>query len=409
MKIVNLTERKFREFANSYSKNNFGQATEYAKIITNRHKRSLFLGLIDDNYEIKAGALILIRNVSKLVKEAVAPNGYLIDYHDFDLVSTFTTLLKERLLKEGVTYLITNPMFKYHVYNKSNQMIENNDDIYNNLLNLEYHSIGYFSEFENYDIIIDNIDTLEDIYHNFSRNIKRKITEASSLGITIHKGSLSNLEAFYEIIKKKSTKKLSFYESILRTYNDSDNQANLYFTIINPHNYLIRIKGKFEKEKTFNEKVHKRFNNHRGKITNHMLNYKMEADKRFERWKNELDYAINLNTKYNNDIILGTSLVISNNHELYFLVDGYKEEFRHFYSNDILKWALIREYYTKGYRTFNLGEIHNTYHDKTSKYYYQYRHKIGFGGNIVEYTPNLIYIINKPVYKMHQKWQQRHK
>ena len=51
-----------------------------------------------------------------------------------------------------------------------------------------------------------------------------------------------------------------------------------------------------------------------------------------------------------------------------------------------------------GYKIFNLGEIHTSYANKESKYRGQYMYKIGFGGNIVEYSQKLLLVINKPMY-----------
>lgn len=402
MRIVNLTERSYREYVHKNNLSNFGQATEYSRIITNRNKRKLFLGLLDDSDNIIAATQILITNKTNLIKEAVAPNGYIIDYNDYELVKIFTNLLKERLLKEGVTYLITNPMFKYKEYNKYNIPILNNEDSYNNLISLGYISLGYYSEFENYDIIIENNNSLIDIYNNFNRNTKRCINDALKLGITIHKGSINDIDKFYELVKKKNNHKLAFYESIMKTYHNEDNLAEIFFTKINPNDYLIRVKAIYEKIKIDNERINRKFRL-AYKVTNRLLNRKMNSDRTLDKYKNILNKAIELNTLYDKDIIIGTSMIIRNNHEIYFLVDGYNEEYRYIHSTSLLKWAIIRKYYNLGYRIFNLGEIYNNYLDRTSKYYNQYKYKIGFGGNIVEYTPNLLYVINKPMFKIYQK------
>ena len=84
-------------------------------------------------------------------------------------------------------------------------------------------------------------------------------------------------------------------------------------------------------------------------------------------------------------------------------MDGYNENYRIIHSTHILKWAIIKKYYSIGYRIFNLGEIHQQYYNKNNKYYGQYLYKIGFGGNIIEYSPNLLLIINKPVYNTYNK------
>ena len=89
--------------------------------------------------------------------------------------------------------------------------------------------------------------------------------------------------------------------------------------------------------------------------------------------------------------------------EIYFLIDGYKEEFRYIHSTHILKWALIKKYSQLGYKKFNLGEINLNYLNKQNKYHGQYMYKIGFGGNIIEYPPTLLLIINKPIYNTYIK------
>ena len=408
MKIVNLSSKEYREFANTNNYSNFGQSLEYSRIITNRRKRNLFLGMVDDDNNLVAAALILIRSINTFVKEAVAPNGYIIDYANFDLVKSFTQLLKKRLQKEGITYLITNPMFKYKVYNKNNVLLVDNENIYNNLLALDYESMGYFSEFEEYDVILETTDSINDTYNHINRNSKRNINDCLRLGITLHKATINDLEVFYNIIKKKTKKKYSFYESIMNIYNNKDNQAELYFAKINPHEYLINTKNRYESYHIENEKIHKEFTKHIGDVSDKLLNKKINSDKTLEKYRNELKEAIELDQHYKEDIIVGTSMIIRNNHEVYFLIDGYKEEFRHMHGTHILKWAIIKKYHELGYRIFNLGEIHNTYYDKNSSYYNQYKYKISFGGNVVQYTPNLIYIINKPIFRLFQKVNRKH-
>lgn len=404
MKLITLSENEYREYAKENTNSNFGQSLEYSEIQNNTRKNKLFLALVDYNEKIQAAALILIRNVTSFTKEAVAPNGYIIDYSNFELVNKFTTLLKEKLAKEHVTYLITNPMFKYRVYNKDNIIIENNENILMNLYNQNYKSLGYFSPFEKYDVVIENNISSNDIYRNFNRNTKRNIKEALNLGITLHKGTIDNLEEAYNIFKKKTKRKLSYYSDLMKIYNNRDNKMEIFFARLNPHRYLVNSQKIYEQELEKNNQIHKNFNNNIGKVTEKQLNKKINSDSSLEKAKQELNKAIKLDQKYKEDIIVGTSIIIRNNHEIYFLIDGYKEEYRNVHTTHILKWAIIRKYYQMGYKIFNLGEIHKNYQDKNSKYYGQYMYKIGFGGNIIEYTPNLLLVINKPMYYMHKRF-----
>lgn len=404
MKIIELTQNQYKNYASIHKKRNIGQSIEYAMLDFNRDKKKVFLGLCDEFNNIYAATLILIHNVSPSIKEAIAPNGFLIDYANYSLVRTFTEELKRYLLKERVTYLITNPMYKQRVYNKKNHIIENNISITDNLLSIGYESLGYLDDFEKYDIIIENNNSYYDIYKNFNRNTKRNIQEALNYGITLHKGKKEDLEAAYNIFKKKTSNNLSYYQNLFNTYND-DNKMEIFIAKLNPHTYLINSKKLYEKERIRNERIHNKFNNYVNAmhVNEKLLNKKINSDNRLEKYSQNLSNAININQLYQDDFIIGTSIIIKNGQEIYFLIDGYKEEYRRIHSTHILKWAIIKKYFSKGYTIFNLGEIHKDYLDKSSKYHGQYLYKLGFGGNIVEYPPNLLLIINKPAYNLYTK------
>lgn len=403
MRIINLTQTQYRNYARLNSHQNFGQTVEYASLEQNIDKKKLFLGLIDDNMSVLAATLILVINKAPGIKEAIAPNGYLIDYANYELVRTFTEELKKYLNIEKVTYLITNPMFKVRTYNKSRHIIENNERILNNLYNLGYQNIGYNDDFEKYDVIIDNNNGLYDIYNNFNRNTKRNITAALNLGITLHKAKPSEMDQAYELFKKKTTNSLYYYKNLMNIYKNDDNLMELFIAKLNPHNFLINSKKLYEKEKIKNERLHDKFNKYANKSSEKLINKKINSDKTLEKYRENLNRAIEVNQLYKEDIIVGTSIVIKNNHEIYFLIDGFLDDYRFIHSSHILKWAIIKKYSHMGYKIFNLGEIHKEYYNKQSKYYKQYLFKIGFGGNVVEYPPNLLLVINSFAFNTYQK------
>lgn len=402
MKIVNLTLTQYRNYSNVHSRRNFGQTIEYSMLNSNTSKKKLFLGLIDNDNNIHAATLILIRNISSTVKEAIAPNGFLIDYADFNLVKTFTEELKKYLALEKVTYLITNPMFKNKIINKKNIVIEDNSNILSNLYKVGYENMGYFSDFEKYDVIIENDYSINDVYKNFNRNTKRNINEGILMGVTLHKGAKTDLNKAYNIFKKKTKNSFNYYQNLLNIYNSKDNKMEIFFAKLNPQKYLINAKRAYETELKRNEKIVNSFNKNSGALKEKLLNKKIASDSNLEKLKQSLNKAITFSQTHTDSIIIGTSLVIRNNHEIYFLIDGYFEDFRNIHGTHILKWAIIKKYYSMGYRIFNLGEIYKDY-NANSKYHGMYMYKIGFGGNIVEYPPNLLLVINRPIYSLYSK------
>lgn len=403
MRIITLTQTQYKNYSNIHNQKNIGQTIEYSLLEENRNYRKLFLGLVDESNNIYAATLLLIKNISPTIKEAYSPNGFLIDYSNFNLVKDFTEQLIKYLKKEKITYLITDPMFKYKIYNKQNILIENNENILNNLIKLDYKVNGYDSDFSKYDIIIENYNDISDIYRKFNRNTKRNIKESINIGITLHKGSIKDINTFYEIIKKKTKHNLSYYQNLMNTYNTKDNKMEIFFVKLNPQIFLINTKKLYELEKSKNEAIYQNIQRNNGKMTEKILNKKINSDRTLEKYKELLNKAITLSNNQDDNIVIGTSAIIRNNKEIYFLIDGYKESFRSIHSSHILKWAIIKKYYSFGYKIFNLGEIHKDYINKTNKYHGQYMYKIGFGGNVVEYSPTLLLIINKRVFNTYTK------
>lgn len=403
MNLINLTQTQFRNYSNIHNQRNFGQTIEYSKLPIYQDHKKLFLGLSDNENNIYAATLLLIKTISPSIKEAYAPDGFLLDYSNFDLTKTFIEELTKYLKKEKITYLITNPMLKQRIYNKDNKIIENNTNILNNLYNLDFKDLGYNNEFEKYDIIIENNKEINNIYRKFNRNTKRNIKESINFGISLHKGSLNDIELFYNIIKKKTDKTNTYYYNLMNTFNTEDNKMEIFFAKLNPETFLINAKKLYENESIKNEKIHNLIKKNNGKMTEKLLNKKLNSDKTLQKYHHFLDKAIELYQTQKEDIIVGTCATIRNNKEIYFLIDGYNEKYREVHSTHMLKWALIKKYSLLGYKIFNLGEINQNYFNTTNKYHGQFMYKIGFGGNIIEYPPNLLLIINKPIYNAYVK------
>ncbi len=403
MKIINLTQAQFRNYANIHSYRNFGQTIEYTKLEENEKYEKLFLGLIDDNEVIHAAVSILINNISPFAKEAIAKDGFLIDYNDFYLLEEFTKLLRQELKKHKVAYLITDPVFTYKKYNKNRTLIEDHENILDNFIRNDYIVKGHKSEFEKYDIILENYKSINEIYNRFNRNTKRNIKDSLNLGISLHKGGREDLQKFYEMVKKKKNNSLVYYQHMMDAYNTGDNKMMLFFAKLNIHNFLVASKKRFEEVKELSAKINQTITRKNINKTDKLYNKKVETDKLLNKCHDMLELATKLNLDGTKDIIIGTTAVIKNNEEIYFLIDGYDDKYRKIHSNHVLKWAIIKKFYEQGYNKFNLGEVNENSFLKENKYHGQLMYKLGFGGNIVEYPPQLLLVVDKIKYNTYIK------
>ena len=129
MYIKELTNEEFKNFSSKYNQKSIYQTVEYAHVMNKQKFDSMYVGLIDDNH-IVAASLLLIEKIRRF-KYAYAPKGFLIDYLDHNLVSTFTIELKKFLGKKGVVAVKLNPMIIKNiwfvvcfVYNKLHHFIK---------------------------------------------------------------------------------------------------------------------------------------------------------------------------------------------------------------------------------------------------------------------------------------------
>lgn len=403
MKIINLTQTQFRNYAQLHKYKTFGQTIEYTHLLENNTLNKLFIGMINDEDDLLAASLFLIREEAPGFKSAYAPNGFLIDYEDTQLVENFIKLSSEYLKREKVSYLITNPMFSLKIYNRTNSLIRDNQSFLNTFINNGFKSVGYISPFAKYDIVINYNDMSSDAYKSFNRNTRRNIKEAMNMGITLHKGTHDDLEEAYKMFKKKTKHSLNYYHNLMDSYSTKDNKMEIFFARLDPKKFLINAQKLYNDEKNRNEQIHNNLKKRIGHISEKLLNKKISSDSLLEKYSQILNYAIKLNSDSTDYVNVATSIVFHNNNEVYFLIDGYFEKYRQIHANHVLKWAIISKYQGLGYNIFNLGEINENYHDINNKYYGMYLYKIGFGGNIVEYPPMLMLILNKTKYNAYTK------
>ena len=64
MHIVELTELQFKNYSNLHSRKNYKQSVEYAKLEETKGYNNLFLGLVDEQNNVHAATLILVKNLN---------------------------------------------------------------------------------------------------------------------------------------------------------------------------------------------------------------------------------------------------------------------------------------------------------------------------------------------------------
>ena len=395
MRIIELTELQFSNYSKLHSKRNIFQTIEYAKSQVVYGFKILYLGLVDNQDNLLSATLLLEQNILKTYKIGYIPGGFLIDYKNYELLNNFTNYLKEYLTNNKYIYIRTNSLIPIKEFDNKFNVKKDNSSIINNLKKLNYNFINLEENFLKYKTIINN-DSIESIFYNFKRNVKRNINDALKMGISIEKVNKSEIDKFYSLVKKKKKKDINYYKNIVDNFDNKNNNSELYFAILDGKKYLNNYIHLLKKEEEFNEELNNLLiNNNDTKI----LNKKMNSDRLIVKYKNQIKEASYILNNYPNGLILSTTLILKNNKEIYFFTSGYEEKYRHIRSTELLKWEIIKKYNELGYSKFNLGNLSNNINDKNDKYYGYNKSKLDFNGNIIEYSEVFDLIINEFLYK----------
>lgn len=400
MYIKELTNKEFDEFIKSYPVSSIYQTKEYALVMNKQNYDSLFLGMFD-NDEIKAASLILIEKDNGF-KYAYAPRGFLIDYSNYELLKTFTNLIKKYLGKLDIIAIKICPNIIKSISNKNNKKKEINKNFnicFNNLMKLNYYHFGYNNYFEAYkprfEAIIDLRKTKEELFNNIKKEFKTKIRNSEKNGIEIVQGNKTNLKHLYNQAIKKYPKDLTFYENIY-DYFDKNESVDMYCAKLNTKHYLNITQEQYdllqEQKDLYNELVIR----NQGK-NNKLLDKKISIDNQYELQKNKLVKAINLLKDNSNGIILASALIIKHSDTVYLFMDGFDTKYKEFNAKHLLIWKLIEKYSKLGYFKFNLGGITNL-EISDNKYNGLNEFKTSFNASCIEYIGDLELITNPTLY-----------
>lgn len=382
MHIIELTELQFKNYSNIHSKKNYKQSIEYAKLkATNDYTRQ-YLGLVDEKNNVHAATLILEKKLNNKHKYGYIPNGYLINFHNLDLLNSFTKELKDYLKKLNYVYVRINPLINYQIYTSDFLLKENNSEIINKIKELGYELIPDTSK---YKMVLEATD-INTTYKNFKRSLRRNINECLKKGIVVYQGDDDDKLAFLNMLDNKS-----HYENMMEIFNNSNNKFEFYLAKLEPETYINNYRYLLKKEQINNENLNDKLKDPKVKKTNNLFTKKMDSDKLLSKYKNEIMAGTYLLQKYPKGVIIAAAAIITNNREVTFIKECYMDEFKHIRSVPMIKWEIIKKYINNGYKKFDLGNVTITKNQIT---------KTGYNGNIIEYSNSFDLVINDMLYKL---------
>ena len=293
MKLRTLSIFEFDDFARKHPLGNYHQTSNYALLASEQGYDYDMLGLVDENDNILAASLILIKRISLIYRYGYAPKGFLIDYYNPNLISEFTKALKKYYYKKNVIFIKVNPEISIGQINEERKQIiyNNNKAIESTLEGLNFRKLKSNNHFEtkipkfNAVLVLKNTSL-----KTLSKNTRNKINKGFKYGLSLVKGTRENIEEIYKFVKNKKNHSINHYYNYYNAFNKTD-EIDIFLVKINFEECLINLREKYEEE---NEKNIKLVNQVMENPNEDILRRKLASDEVLETYRTNIAKA----TKY---------------------------------------------------------------------------------------------------------------
>ena len=405
-KLVRLNEEKYENFLKKQKKSHFLQSYAWGQL--SKVKKNLtphYLGLIDEEENILATALILEKHLPLNYSYFYCPRGYVIDYENKELLTTMTKEIIKFAKSKKAIFVKIDPDLIYKDYNYQNEeqkLPYDINKIFETLKSLGYKHQGFTKNFETmqprYTFRIDLNQSLEEIENHFSKTTKQRIAKAKKLDTYVEIGTEEDIKEFYHLMMLTETRKdfvsynEDYYKTLYDIFNGGQNsKATLFLGKVDIDKTLTKIKDNL---KAINNQISilpidnlsKSAKNKLKELTRQKENCNKEIEK-YEKYKKD----------YGNNLTLSAHMIVEYADKAWVLYAGNHNILTETYVNYYTYEQHIKYCKEKGLKVYDqFGTIGDLSKDNPRYGLHEFKRK--FGGDYVEFLGEFDYITNKPMY-----------
>ncbi len=379
MEFTELKEQEFMEFVNSRPEKNFFQTIMMKKRIELDGYEVYLVG-VKDKGKIVAASLIAEVGHSFMGKKTFeAYKGFIMNYHDKELLEFMTLEVKKFLKNKNGLRLIIDP----YIPNVSRDMDAN---IIEGIDNREVKEVLYNLGFKDHDgaqvkwcycLDIDG-KTSDELFNDFRsstrNNINRTISKFKLEIKTLNKDELSEFKKVTSDTcdrRSFSDKSLKYYEEMYDCFSDD---VTFKICQLNCDTYITYLE---DETKELNRKI--------SELSDSASNKKKKATMKTDIQNNEkkIEETKKLKEEKGNIIPLSAAMFIMYGDEIVYLFSGSYAELMNFCGQYRLQWEIIKYAADNGYKRYNFYGIQDVFNPQ-GKDRGVYEFKKGFGGYVEE-------------------------
>ena len=404
MEFCVLTEEEFRKFSEKHPQESFFQTVETAKLRESFGSIIHYLGVKKGN-EIIAGGMFTETDCLFGKKRFYAPQGFLIDYHDYDLLDFYTKNLALYFKKHKGMFFKMEPNVVYRYRNGDGEKYDPDlvDDLtINNLKKVGYKHFGFTNDFRftlsrwNFRVALDK--DYEELKKGFSKSTRKNIETSYKKGVSVRKSSIDDIEQLALMFQATAdrrhftTRNSDYYRRMHKYLKDL---MQFYIAHVDFNKYYEYINSLLEEELANNKSI-------KEKMLTDMVGSKLKnnlesSNKRLIRLNNDLEHAKELLLKYPNGKDIGGLLSLKSGCEYVTLTSGTLSEFREFMPKYVMYNEHILDAYRFGMKYVNFFGISGNF-DPKNPLYGVYEFKRGFNGQVIEMVGEFTYKLSNTYY-----------
>lgn len=393
MEFVELTKEEFQKFSEAREDYNIWQSVDMAEMRELSGFHSEYVG-VKENGEIIAGGMLSYRVVMGY-RQYYAPRGFLIDFHNKELLTFFLNSLKEYAKKKKSLSLRFDPYIPYKQRDLDGNLVENgydNSDVFDTIVGCGYKHHGFTRGIDltrecrwMYVIPLEG-HTEDSLLASFERNARRSVQRTIKYKIYTKELDESNVDEFIRVAVATGERRgfevrsADYYRDLLRIFG-SRGHAMFLSAVINLDYYLETLHEDAASEQAViddcNEKLAK--NPDSSKITKR----KAVSEEVLASYTKRIEEAEKLKAERGTELALSSSVFFVNKNEIMCLLAGVYEEYKQFASPFALHWQMMKYGMEHGIKRYNLYGISGIF-DESADDYGVYLFKKEFNGEVIE-------------------------
>lgn len=411
MEFTTLTAQEYESFRNQHPCRDFMNSLKAMELKKINHWEVEYVGVKEDQRILCATPLTSIP-VMKVYRFYYAQRGFLIDYHDEELLNFFTKELISYLKKKKGLYLVVDPNVLYCERNIDGDLVENGFDHSDVIANMEragYEHQGFTKDFQ----VISEIRWMFSLYlegksedsllKEMHQQTRWSIHKTLKQGIQVRELSVDELDIFLDMMHHTSQRcdfverEPDFYRKQMIAYGDA---AKLLLAYLD----CRQFRQKLDEERADLDKEQEQIFAKLEEVPN---------SKKFLKKKKVVEEAIALNEKnhreadqleqqYGTCVPMATSLFILQEDEIIYLYSAAYDTFKKYNAPYAIQWTMLRYALAHGIRKYNFYGISGDFSENAQDYGV-YMFKKGFGGVVEELVGDFVLPIQKGPYALYKK------